>query len=116
MSRQCEPSQSEELEIEEAKAVLQSWQRASCTLAGLLATLHEVAPPCAPPQVQWQRVDIAQLQTEPAIRKAYRRALLALNHPDKAQSVVDRVRNQTIFDALRTACADPNAFVPGSTS
>ena len=46
-------------------------------MRALLASLHEIAPPCS-----WNPMTLGQLIEASACKKAYRKALLAV-HPDK---------------------------------
>lgn len=81
------------------KARVQAWQKEKKNLRALLASLHEIAPPCS-----WQPVNISGLIDPSQVKKAYRKALLAV-HPDKQDSgdVEKKVLAQHIFDALRDA-------------
>ncbi|EOD24607.1 hypothetical protein EMIHUDRAFT_463538 [Emiliania huxleyi CCMP1516] len=66
-------------------ARVQQWQRDKKNLRALLASLHEIAPPCS-----WKPMTLGQLIEPSACKKAYHKALLA-------------VLAQHIFDALRDA-------------
>jgi len=81
------------------KARVDAWQREKKNLRALLASLHEIAPPCA-----WQPVTLAVLLDPAAVKKSYRKALLAV-HPDKQDpdDVEAKVLAQHVFDALRDA-------------
>jgi len=81
------------------KARVQAWQKEKKNLRALLASLHEIAPPCS-----WQPVNISALIDPAQVKKSYRKALLAV-HPDKQDSgdVEKKVLAQHIFDALRDA-------------
>jgi len=78
---------------------VQAWQKEKKNLRALLASLHEIAPPCS-----WNPMTLGQLIEASACKKAYRKALLAV-HPDKqdAGNVEAKVLAQHIFDALREA-------------
>ena len=78
---------------------VQAWQREKKNLRALLASLHEIAPPCS-----WTPHTLAQLIDSSAVKKAYRKALLAV-HPDKQDGgdVEAKVLAQHVFDALRDA-------------
>ena len=81
------------------KARVQAWQKEKKNLRALLASLHEIAPPCA-----WKQKTLAELLDPSAVKKAYHKALLAV-HPDKqdANDVEAKVLAQHVFDALRDA-------------
>jgi len=81
------------------KAKVQAWQREKKNLRALLASLHEIAPPCS-----WQPMTIGQLLDASAVKKGYRKALLAV-HPDKQKEsdAEAKVLAQHVFDALRDA-------------
>lgn len=81
------------------KARVQEWQKEKKNLRALLASLHEIAPPCA-----WKALSLAELLDHSAVKKAYRKALLAV-HPDKQATgdIESKVLAQHIFDALRDA-------------
>ena len=81
------------------KAKVQQWQKEKKNLRALLASLHEIAPPCS-----WEPKTLADLIDPSAVKKAYRKALLAV-HPDKqdAGDVEKKVLAQHVFDALRDA-------------
>ena len=53
------------------------WQKDKKNLRALLASLHEIAPPC-----QWKAMSLSELLDASAVKRAYKRALLAV-HPDK---------------------------------
>jgi len=80
-------------------ARVQQWQRDKKNLRALLASLHEIAPPCS-----WKPMTLGQLIEPSACKKAYHKALLAV-HPDKqdAGDLEKKVLAQHIFDALRDA-------------
>jgi len=81
------------------KARVGAWQREKKNLRALLASLHEIAPPCS-----WQPVTLAVLLDPSAVKKSYRKALLAV-HPDRQDpgDVEAKVLAQHVFDALRDA-------------
>merc|ERR1719502_650877 len=95
-----ESNRDKERDLEKlVKARVQAWQREKKNLRALLASLHEIAPPCA-----WTPMNLGQLLEASAVKKAYRKALLAV-HPDKQDGgdVEAKVLAQHIFDALRDA-------------
>jgi len=75
------------------------WQRDKKNLRALLASLHEIAPPCS-----WEPMSLGQLIDPAACKKAYRKAILAV-HPDKqdGSDLQKKVLAQHVFDALREA-------------
>lgn len=81
------------------KARVQQWQKEKKNLRSLLASLHEIAPPCS-----WKPVAISELIDPSKVSKHYKKALLAV-HPDKQPSddVEKKVLAQHVFDALRDA-------------
>jgi len=81
------------------KAKVHAWQKEKKNLRALLASLHEIAPPCS-----WQPMTLGQLLDAAAVKKAYRKSLIAI-HPDKqdAADLEKKVLAQHIFDALRDA-------------
>ena len=101
MQKEAEESNRElERDLEKTvKARVQAWQREKKNLRALLASLHEIAPPCS-----WKPHSLAELLDPSAVKKAYRKALLAV-HPDKQDpgDVEKKVLAQLIFDALRDA-------------
>ena len=87
-----------ERELEKTlKLKVAQWQREKKNLRALLASLHEIAPPCS-----WKPMTLGELLDKGAVKKGYRKACLAV-HPDK-QSPDDleaKVMAQLVFDALR---------------
>jgi len=83
----------------QVKATVQAWQREKKNIRALLASLHDIAPPCS-----WQPVGLDKLLQPNDVKKAYRKACLAV-HPDKQNTddVEAKVRAQLVFDALRDA-------------
>lgn len=81
------------------KARVQQWQKEKKNLRALLASLHEIAPPCS-----WKPVSLAALIDPSMVKKSYRKAILAV-HPDKQdpENVEQKVLAQQVFDALRDA-------------
>merc|ERR1711988_1530855 len=81
------------------KAKVQAWQREKKNLRALLASLHEIAPPCS-----WQQVELSKLLQPSDVKKQYRKACLAV-HPDKQKNadLPSKVLAQHVFDALRDA-------------
>ena len=67
-------------QTQRVKARVQAWQKEKKNLRALLASLHEIAPPCS-----WNPVTLAQLIDPAMVKKSYRKALLAV-HPDKQDS------------------------------
>lgn len=95
-----ESNREKERDLEKiVKARVQAWQREKKNLRALLASLHEIAPPCS-----WQPMTLAQLLDPSAVKKGYRKALLAV-HPDKQKDtdIEAKVLAQHVFDALRDA-------------
>jgi len=92
--------QNRETERELEKVVKQKvgqWQRDKKNLRALLASLHEIAPPC-----QWKPVTMADLIDPSKVKRSYHKALLAV-HPDKQppDDLPKKVLAQHVFDALR---------------
>ena len=89
----------EQMLEKQVKARVQQWTKEKKNLRALLASLHEIAPPCS-----WNPVTLAQLIDPAMVKKSYRKALLAV-HPDKQDSgdVEKKVLAQHVFDALRDA-------------
>mmetsp|Transcript_1323 Transcript_1323/g.2596 ORF Transcript_1323/g.2596 Transcript_1323/m.2596 type:complete len:649 (+) Transcript_1323:47-1993(+) len=99
-TERTEANREKERDLEKVvKQQVGQWQQDKKNLRALLASLHEIAPPC-----QWQPVGLAQLLDPAAVKKAYRKALLAV-HPDKqpTDDLHKKVLAQHIFDALRDA-------------
>ena len=95
-----ESNREKERDLEKVvKAKVGQWQKEKKNLRALLASLHEIAPPCS-----WQPMNLGQLLEPSAVKKAYRKALLAV-HPDKQKDtdVEAKVLAQHVFDALRDA-------------
>ncbi len=80
-------------------AKVQAWQREKKNLRALLASLHEIAPPCS-----WKPMTLGELLDAANVKKGYRKALLAV-HPDKQpkDDIAAKVLAQHVFDALRDA-------------
>ena len=74
-----------------------AWQKEKKNLRALLASLHEIAPPCS-----WKPMTIGQLIDKGAVKKGYHKACLAV-HPDKQppDDLEAKVMAQLLFDALR---------------
>uniref|UniRef100_A0A7S2CV58 J domain-containing protein n=1 Tax=Haptolina brevifila TaxID=156173 RepID=A0A7S2CV58_9EUKA len=83
----------------QVKQQVQAWQREKKNIRALLASLHEIAPPCS-----WQPVGLDKLLQPNDVKKKYHKAILVV-HPDKqsADDVEAKVRAQLVFDALRDA-------------
>ena len=81
------------------KARVAQWQKDKKNLRALLASLHEIAPPCA-----WKPVGMGELIDPSKVKKSYHRACLAV-HPDKQDpgDLEAKVMAQLVFDALREA-------------
>ena len=56
------------------------WQRDKKNLRALLASLHEIAPPCT-----WKAVGMGELIDPKKVKRHYHKACLAV-HPDKQDS------------------------------
>lgn len=96
----AEMSREREREIEKVvKARVQQWQKEKKNIRALLASLHEIAPPCS-----WQPMSLGELLDGAAVKKGYRKAILAV-HPDKQPDNDEekKVLAQLVFDALRDA-------------
>uniref|UniRef100_A0A7S3BEI8 J domain-containing protein n=1 Tax=Haptolina ericina TaxID=156174 RepID=A0A7S3BEI8_9EUKA len=87
------------------KLRVQQWQKEKKNLRALLASLHEIAPKG---EVEWKPMSLAELIDPSAVKKGYRKAILA-THPDKRDpaDIEAKVLAQLVFDALRDAW---NAF------
>jgi len=97
---QTESNRETERELEKSlKLKVAAWQREKKNLRALLASLHEIAPPCS-----WKPMTLGELLDASAVKRAYRKALLAV-HPDKQDGgdLGAKVTAQLIFDALRDA-------------
>jgi len=81
------------------KARVQTWQKEKKNIRALLASLHDIAPPCS-----WKPVGLDKLLQGSDVKKAYRKAMIAV-HPDKQDpnDLQAKVLAQLVFDALRDA-------------
>ena len=81
------------------RARVAAWQQEKKNLRALLASLHEIAPPCS-----WKPKTLAELVDPAAVKKAYHRACIAI-HPDKQPTgdVEKKVLAQHVFDTLRSS-------------
>ena len=79
------------------KLKVAQWQKDKKNLRALLASLHEIAPPCS-----WKAVGMGELIDPKKVKKWYHKACLAV-HPDKQDSgdLEGKVMAQLLFDALR---------------
>lgn len=102
-SAHAEEQREQERDLEKiVKQRVQQWKREKKNLRALLASLHEIAPPCS-----WQPMTLAQLLDGGAVKKGYHKAILAV-HPDKqpTDDPEKKVLAQHVFDALRDAWHD----------
>ena len=83
------------------KARVMAWQKEKKNIRSLLASLHEIS---APLSTSWKAMSLGELLDAGAVKKGYRKALLAV-HPDKQDGadVEKKVLAQQIFDVLRDA-------------
>lgn len=79
------------------KLKVAQWQKDKKNLRALLASLHEIAPPCS-----WKAVGMGELIDPKKVKKWYHKACLAV-HPDKQDpgNLEGKVMAQLLFDALR---------------
>jgi len=101
-AKEASAAQDRETERDLEKVIklrVQQWQNDKKNLRALLASLHEIAPPC-----QWKPMSLAELLDAAAVKRAYKKALLAV-HPDKQppEDLEKKVLAQHIFDGLRDA-------------
>ncbi|KAL1503659.1 hypothetical protein AB1Y20_012132 [Prymnesium parvum] len=98
---QAESNRETERELEKSlKLKVAAWKREKKNIRSLLASLHEVAPPCS-----WKPMSLGELLDEKSVKKAYRKAIMVV-HPDKQDDPNDlsaKVLAQLVFDALREA-------------